>query len=383
MRVLIVGGYGVFGGRLARMLRTEPGLTLLIAGRSRRKAERFIESLDPRQNGAGVALEPLVLDRRTVSAEQLAAARAGIVVDCTGPFQAYGGAPYRLADACIAAGIDYLDLADGTAFVAGVAGRDAAARAAGVAVISGASTCPALTGAVVRDLTPGWRAVHSVSAGIAPSPFADVGLTVIQAIASYAGRPVRLLRQGRTVEIGGLCETRRADIAPPGGPGLRRILFSAVDTPDLVELPRLWPELRSVWFGAGPQPESLHGLLVGLARLIRAGVPIPLVALAPLIHAVKIRIAWGADRGGMFVEVEGLGPYGAPVAARWSLIAEGNDGPNIPAMAAAALVVRKARGGRLDPGARSAVGDLTLAEFAPWFERFRIRSGRDSPRYGG
>ncbi len=377
MKVLIVGGYGVFGGRLARMLRGEPGLTLLIAGRSRRKAERFIQGLDPRQNAEAVRLEPLVLDRRTISAGQLAGIGAALVVDCTGPFQAYGDAPYRLATACIEAGVDYLDLADGTAFVAGIAGLDAAARAAGVAVISGASTCPALTGAVVRALTPGWRAVHAISAGIAPSPFADVGLTVIQAIASYAGRPVRLLREGGTVEIGGLCETRRADMLPPGGPGLRRVLFSAVDTPDLVELPRLWPELRSVWFGAGPRPELLHGLLVGLARLIRAGVPIPLLALAPLIHAVKVRLAWGADRGGMFVEARGLGPDGAPAAARWALIAEGNDGPNIPAMAAAALVVRKAKGGRLDPGARSAVGDLALADFQPWFERFSIRSGRD------
>jgi hypothetical protein len=33
MRMLILGGYGIFGGRLAHLLQDEPQLTLLIAGR--------------------------------------------------------------------------------------------------------------------------------------------------------------------------------------------------------------------------------------------------------------------------------------------------------------------------------------------------------------
>ena len=41
LRVLIVGGYGTFGGRLARLLADEPRLTLLIAGRSLRAASAF------------------------------------------------------------------------------------------------------------------------------------------------------------------------------------------------------------------------------------------------------------------------------------------------------------------------------------------------------
>ena len=48
--------------------------------------------------------------------------------------------------ACIAAGAHYLDLADARDFVARIGTLDAAARAAGVAIISGASSVPALVG---------------------------------------------------------------------------------------------------------------------------------------------------------------------------------------------------------------------------------------------
>src|SRR5262249_10042102 len=44
-RVLILGGYGTFGGRLAELLADEPRLTLIIAGRSRTRAEAFCATL--------------------------------------------------------------------------------------------------------------------------------------------------------------------------------------------------------------------------------------------------------------------------------------------------------------------------------------------------
>ena len=41
MKILILGGYGVFGGRLAQLLSDEPGFELLIAGRDLGRARRF------------------------------------------------------------------------------------------------------------------------------------------------------------------------------------------------------------------------------------------------------------------------------------------------------------------------------------------------------
>src|SRR5258708_31518363 len=146
-RVLILGGYGTFGGRLAQLLAGEARLTLLIAGRSRHKAEAFCARL----RGAA-RREAFALDRDGDAQAALAAAQPDIVVDASGPFQFYQGDLYRLVKACVARGADYLDLADGCDFVAGIAQFDAAARAHGALILAGVNSCPEPTAAVVRRL---------------------------------------------------------------------------------------------------------------------------------------------------------------------------------------------------------------------------------------
>ncbi|WP_343713474.1 saccharopine dehydrogenase NADP-binding domain-containing protein [Inquilinus sp.] len=267
LRILILGGYGTFGGRLALLLAQEPRLTMLIAGRSQAKAEAFCRTLD----GQAEAV-PLAFDRDAADAARIAATEADIVVDATGPFQAYGDAPYRVVEACIAAGADYLDLADGADFVAGIGRFDEVARTRSVAVLAGVSSFPVLTAAVVRHLARGLTQIDSIEGGIAPSPYAGVGLNVIRAIASYAGREVRLTRGGGPSTGRALVETRRWTIAPPGRLPLRRTRFSLVDVPDLRLLPALWPGLCEIWIGAGPFPAVLHRGLNILARLVRIGV---------------------------------------------------------------------------------------------------------------
>src|SRR3546814_9248174 len=86
-----------------------------------------------------------------------------------------------LVEACIAAGIDYLDFADGADFVFGIDRFDAAAKAADIFVLSGVSSFPALTGAVLREMARTMD-IRSVEGGIAPSPFAGIGLNVMRAV---------------------------------------------------------------------------------------------------------------------------------------------------------------------------------------------------------
>src|SRR4029453_9256170 len=107
MRVLILGGYGTFGGRLARLLADEPRLTLLIAGRSRAKSEAFCAAL-----GGAPAGPPATFDRERDIEPQLQAIKPALVVDASGPFQGYGANPYRVVEAAITLGIHYLDLSD-------------------------------------------------------------------------------------------------------------------------------------------------------------------------------------------------------------------------------------------------------------------------------
>ena len=57
-RVLVLGGYGAFGGRLVELLSADDSLQILVAGRSLEKARQYCSSLDTEAQ-----LEPVTVDR--------------------------------------------------------------------------------------------------------------------------------------------------------------------------------------------------------------------------------------------------------------------------------------------------------------------------------
>jgi Saccharopine dehydrogenase NADP binding domain len=301
-KVLVIGGYGVFGGRLIQLLEDEPQLNLLVAGRSAARAGAFVRS----RGKTAAELTPIAFDRNCDLAGRLAAIRPDIVVDASGPFQAYGGDRYRVVEACVTQHVNYLDLADGSDFVAGIGAFDAQARAAGIYVLSGVSSFPVLTAAAVRRLSVGMTAVTVIRGGIAPSPYAGVGQNVIRAIAGYAGQPIRRKRGGAFGVGYPWTEHLRYTVAVPGLVPLGDRLFSLVDVPDLQALATLWPDVEEIWMGAAPVPEALHRALAALAWLVRLRLLPTLAPIAPLMHAATNRIRWGEHRGGMFVDVEGI-----------------------------------------------------------------------------
>jgi Domain of unknown function (DUF4166)/Saccharopine dehydrogenase NADP binding domain len=377
-KILILGGYGTFGRRLAQLLTDDSRLTLVIAGRSLAKAQRLCAELV----SVGKII-PVELDRARDLEPQLRAIAPDLVVDASGPFQAYGENPYRVVETAIALGIHYVDLSDGAEFVRGIARFDEAARARGVFVLSGVSSCPVLTAAVVRRLSDGMARVESIAGGIAPSPFADIGLNVIRGTASYAGKPVMLLRNGRRVPAHAIIDSRSFTVAPPGRLPLHARRFSLVAVPDLELLPELWPSLRTVWMGVGTVPEIwLRGLNV-LAWLVRLRLLPSLLPAATLIHNTRTRLSWGEHRGGMFVTVSGTLANGAAVERSWHMIAEADDGPFVPSMAAEAIIRHCLAGHMPKPGARAGVNDVELADYEATFARRRIVTGtRETPQPG-
>ncbi|MER8436725.1 hypothetical protein NKH36_18725 [Mesorhizobium sp. M1312] len=165
-----------------------------------------------------------------------------------------------------------------------------AAQKAGLFVLTGVSSFPVLTAAVVRRLSLGMTRVDSIRGGIAPSPFAGVGENVIRAISSYAGQLVKLIRNGRSAPGHPFTEQTRYTIAPPGRLPLRSTLFSLVDVPDLRALADLWPQAQTIWMGAAPVPEVIHRALIGLAWLVRARAVRSLSPLAPLMQLATNRL---------------------------------------------------------------------------------------------
>jgi hypothetical protein len=370
-RILIVGGYGIFGGRLVELLESDARLTLLVAGRSLSTASTYCAG----RRKAVAKLVPTVFDRTDADAKYLAALRPVVVVDASGPFQEYDKNRYRLVEHCIECGAHYLDLADGSDFVAGIVKFDAAARKAGVYVLSGVSSFPVLTAAVVHRLSTDMALVDSIRGGIAPSPYAGVGPNVIRAIASYSGQQITLKRGGRVVTGRPFTESMRFSIAVPGRIPLESRRFSLVDVPDLRTLAELWPRAADVWMGAAPVPAPLHWALTVFAWLVRIRLSPSLSWMAGAIYFVTSHVRWGEHRGGMFVEVQGQGKDGGRIIREWHLLAEGDDGPLIPCMALEAIIRKSLGGSPPLAGARTAVSDVCLADYEALFIRRTIYSG--------
>ncbi len=378
MKIIILGGYGIFGGRLCHLLATDARLAIFVAGRSYKSAEAFCKSLPP-----GADREPLAFDRDKDISQQILQIRPDLIIDASGPFQHYGSTPYRLVEACIANGINYMDFADGSDFVKGISQFDEQAKKRNVFILSGVSSFPVLTAAVVRRLSSDLEKITSIKGGIAPSPYAGVGVNVVRAISAYAGKPVKLIRNGERTVGYALTDGMRYTISPPGYLPLNSTYFSLVDVPDLQVLPELWPEVEDIWMGAGLVPEVLHRMLNGLSWLVRLRILPSLTPFASIFFHVINIVRWGDHRGGMFVEIDGLKQDGTNVSRSWHLLAEGDDGPFIPCMALEAVIIRALNGSHPIAGARPASKYLELDDYERLFERRTIFTGQRKAETAG
>ncbi len=356
-RVLIVGAAGVFGHRLAEGLRATTDVELIIAGRS---AARTGQSAQP------LMAESVVLDRTRATSADLKTLRADIVIDAAGPFQ---GADYRFALAALEAGAHYVDLADARDFVAGFPALDAAACAQGRAAIAGASSTPALTHAALDALCAGWRRIDAIRAGIAPGNRAPKGRSLVEAILSRAGAPVRVWEDGCWVTRTGWSHRESLAIA-----GLKKRRFALVETPDLDLIAARFAPTDSAIFMAALELPILHRGIEAIAMLRRIGLwRRPERAAMALTWCAGLLERVGSDRGAMFVEAFGRGRDDKPCRARWTLFAPAGLGPIVPTLPALAMV-RKLLNGEIAPGARACVGMLSLADLEGDFARVGFSS---------
>ncbi|HET6431998.1 saccharopine dehydrogenase family protein [Dyella sp.] len=362
LRVLLIGATGVFGSRIARRLAGDATVALTLAGRHGESLARLGDVLGDR------TVATAVLD---VQAPDLVAAlgahRPQLVIHAAGPFQQQD---YRVAEACIALGSDYVDLADGRAFVCGISTLDARARAAGCVVLSGASSVPALSGAVVDALAPRFAQLHAIRSAISPGNRSPRGDATVAAILGYCGRPVPVWRDGRWQTGYGWSDHRRQRFAT-----LRRPV-ALCDVPDLALFPARYHGVRTVEFRAGLELGLLHWGTWGAALLVRLGWVRDLPRHARALRRLSERfVRFGSDVGGMAVELEGVAVDGSPLALRWWLEAGAGDGPEIPAMPAVVLARQLAAGRRPRAGARACLGELTLEALLNALAALDVRSG--------
>ena len=353
--ILVLGGSGVFGGLACRRLARDPALRLLIAGRSRDKAEAVAAAIRAEFPQAEAAAFPL--DRTRDLGPRLAESGAVILLHTAGPFQ---GQDYAVAETAIAQGRHYLDLADGREFVAGFDRLDPAARRAGVLAVTGASSVPGLSAAAVERLARGLDRVETIAIGITPGNRAPRGRALIEAMLGSSGQAFRWRRHGAWQRLHGWQDLTRRRV-----PGLGPRWFSACDVPDLEILPARYPAARSVTFHAGLELSVLHLGLWALTWPVRWGWVASLAPLTGALAWVARRLEpFGGDRGAMFVELTGHDEAGRKRRARWTLIARSGHGPCVPVTPAVLLAGRLARGQIDRRGATPCLDFFTLEEAA-------------------
>jgi saccharopine dehydrogenase-like NADP-dependent oxidoreductase len=361
LKVLLIGATGVFGARIAARLAHDARFTLTLAGRTHAALERLRGTLgDPNVHIAAIDVE---------SADFPAALRAlnpQLVIHAAGPFQMQN---YRVAEACVACGSHYIDLADARNFVTGITALDDAARAAGVLVVSGASTVPALSSAVVDHLRQRFAKITSIEHAISPGNRTPRGDATVAAILGYCGKPVRVWRNGEWQNEHGWMSTRQLPfLCGPRWAGI-------CDVPDLQLFPQHYADVESVIFRAGLELRRLHFGTWLLAWMVRLRL---LRRLETHARALRRVSEWflnaGSDEGGMIVDVKGIDASQRSLHLRWRLNAANGDGPQIPAMPAAVLARKLADGSLQMRGAMPCMGLFDLQEALAALESYAIRT---------
>lgn len=362
MRAVILGGYGNFGARIARRLHSrtrETGIEVIAAGRH---PERGHAS---RRFDAGIGQARLDIWDRDFP-EALKALSPDLVIHCVGPFQ---GQDYRVAETALKARCHYIDLADGRAFVAGFEKRfDGEAIEEDLVLVSGASTLPAISSAVIDNLGKRLASLGEIEISIAPAQRSPRGEATLKAVFSYLGRPFEWYVDGRWQTAIGWQELRRINFKDLG-----TRWSAACEVPDL-DFPRTrYPIARSVTFRASLEYSFQHFILAALAGLRRVSVPIPIDQLAGPFEQVAAWLGrFGGQKGGMIVAVTGQDASGRRKRLEWHLTVGWKEGPEIPCLPAILLAERLAQGKHVARGGNACMGYLELKEFEPEFRRLGI-----------
>ena len=356
-RVLILGGAGNFGKRIAMAL-TGADIPVILAGRTEGKCLTLQNQLP-----TGMS-EVACFDANQELDEQLSKLNPKLVINTCGPFQ---NSTYAIAETCIHHKTHYIDLADGRDFVIGINRLDQAAKQARIAVISGASTVPGLSSAVIEYFKSEFSKFRSLRYGISPGQKAERGLATTQGILSYVGQKLNSF-PGTGVAYGW------QDVYRQRYPELGNRWMANCDIPDLDLFPARYG-LQKIQFSAGLELSALHLGLWGLSWLVRAGVPIRLTRYAPLLLQLSnLFDRLGSADGGMHMTITGLDHAGKLMNLDWFMIAKDGDGPHIPTVPAILLAKQIMRDEFKTLGAMACVGLVSLDDCLKELSNRNIRT---------
>ncbi len=369
-KIVVLGGYGVFGRRICQRLIRFPEIEIIIAGRSLEKADAFSQTLV----NAQCRISVLEMNIHDVQESVLKKLDVFTLINACGP---YHEQDYRLAEICIELGIHYIDLSDNRGYVTGITRLQDRAVKAGVTVVSGASTVPALSFSIVDHFQNEFESMKTLDYGVTPGNQTDRGAGTVAAILSYVGRPFITRVDGNFKQIYGWQNLHKTHY-----PVIGKRWMSNCDVPDLDLFHERYPALETVRFYAGLQLSLLHVGLWFLSWPCRWGWIRNLDQYARILRRISLWFySFGTDRGGMHVKMGGTNKDGHTVLREWYLIANDSDGPYIPATPSVVLVRKLLDGTLKGVGAMPCIGLFTLNEFMDEVSDLNIQSYTSEPLY--
>lgn len=234
-RVIVLGASGFFG-RAAMELLQEIGIAAIPASRSERAS--------------------IKVDVNDAESIRQSFNRGDVVVDAAGPFR---GRSSALIGAAIEIGFDLIDINEDLNYAEQIWARKDRIDAAGIRVISSASTVSAIAAAMVRyaNVSEPIRITAILAPALRKTANRGVAVSMIQSL----GQPIRVWRDGamRSIMSSDLCEFQ---MPSPIGPVRARRFESA----DSLFLPMIWPKLRNVEMYVAARTPAMNLMLTLASR---------------------------------------------------------------------------------------------------------------------
>lgn len=359
-KVLILGSCGMFGQRICFAL-AKAGINIIIAGRNDNKVNELEAIIASKYPNAKV--KTAVFDAYQNFNTELLKLKPAVVINTCGPFQ---NASYSIAEICIQKRIHYIDLADDRDFVSGIHVLDEHAKRNSVLVVSGASTVPGLSSAVLEKYKGKFSQIESLIFGITPGGKTQRGLATTQSVLSYLGKPLKPYPSYIKKCYGW------QNIYCQNYPEIGKRWMANCDIPDLELLPERY-DMKHIQFSAGMESRILHFGIWIMSWLVRLGLPIQLKKYAKFFLYISHWFDWmGTQDGGMHMLIKGKDNKDNIKEIQWFIIAKDGDGPQIPCVPAVILAKKLLAGDIKEYGAMACMGLITLEEYMQELDGFAI-----------
>jgi hypothetical protein len=349
-KIVVLGGYGTFGSLISEQL--VDSANVVIAGRDRERGQKYADS---------IRANYVLCNAKDKKSLQKAVSGAYIVINASGPFLPKD---YSIPQTCIGENCHYIDLADDREYVREFYQLDELAKERGIFACTGASTTPAVTYALVFELSSQFSHVHSIKIYLSAGNKNKPGISTFESILSYVGMPVQVWTNGKWEHFPGWSLSEIFDFPDPVG----KRFVQLCNVPDLELFPKLF-EADEVIFKAGLELPIFNLGLSVLAQVKKYIPQINLPALAePLVRISRLFKNFGSFSGGVMAILEDRSGNIKSLAFVTS-----QNGLRIPTSPAVILARNILQDGPPTYGAFPCVGFISLGKFRTYLEPFGIQ----------